>query len=63
MAEDIFRRLSKLIDSATKNMIKTQTGASRGVGEVMLDDSIAQAIYGSGDDFLKSQEKDRKSVV
>jgi len=60
MAEDIFRRLSKLIDSATKNMIKTQTGASRGVGEVMLDDSIAQAIYGSGDDFLKSQENFEK---
>lgn len=56
MAEDLFRKLSRIIDSATKNMIRTQTGTSRGIGEVILDDSMAQAIYGSGDDFLKSQE-------
>ena len=57
MSEELFQRLSRLVSATTHGLLRKNTGRSAGIGEFMLNDQMASAIYGSADDFMQQQKQ------
>ena len=54
MSEELFQRLSRLVDKSTQSFPFKK---NKGIGEVILNDQTATGIYGTADEFMQSQKE------